>query len=170
MLNCHTIPTMPPPRGAASVCFINDLTIIEQAAISFLRHWGSRKTRQIVIAELIWQLGNSEGHDGIRYLDQIVIILSEKSRRTFLHHDIICDCVGAHEISFAKLIYLASTENKNDAMIFANNLVKPPFLNELYSLAQKFGKKLEKMIKKDHLVNLNSNITNELTIKQLSHD
>ena len=161
MLNCHENPIMPPPRGAVAVSFINDLTICEKSAVSFLRHWGSTKTQRSAIGELIWQLGKERGQSGIQCLDQISIILQEQSRRTFLYHDIVCDCVGAHEMCFAKLISLSAKSQKTDAMIFANHIVKPQALEEIYNLAQKFSYILNQMIRPNNLIERISNTASE---------
>ena len=161
MLNCHENPIMPPPRGAVAVSFINELTICEKSAVFFLRYWGSTKTQPAAIGELIWQLGKEEGQSGIQCLDQISIILTEKSRRPFLYHDVICDCVGAHEMCFAKLISLSAKNQKTDAMIFANHLVKPQALEGIYNLAQKFSHILNLMIRPDNLIERNSNTANK---------
>ena len=161
MLNCHENPIMPPPRGAVAVSLIDELTILEKSAVSFLRHWGSTKTQPAAIGELIWQLGKERGQQGIKFLDQISIILKGKSRRPFLYHDIICDCVGAHEMCFAKLMELSAKNQKTDAMIFANHLVKPQALEEIYSVAQKFSHILILMIKPDNLIERNSNIADK---------
>jgi hypothetical protein len=140
MHNCHENPIMPPPRGGAPVSFIEEMSPVESYAISFLRLWCSGpKSKQKVVNELVMQLGLKQGYATTDCLDKICQLLTENARRPLMYHDVLCDCVGAHEACFANFIRLAAKKQKKDAMIFACLLVNSTLLGSIYDLGEEFG-------------------------------
>jgi hypothetical protein len=55
-------------------------------------------------------------------------------------------------------------------MIFANHLVKPQALEEIYNLAQKFSHILNLMIRPDNLFERNSNLANKENLDRQTID
>ncbi len=140
MFNCHENPTMPPPRGAAPVALLDEISDEESYAISFLRHWSSdEKSKTKVIAELVKHLGKHRAPDAEQCLDTLHFFLTTHPITPIIYHDLTCDCVGAHEACFANFITLAANAKKKDALIFASLLVNPRFLEVFHQSGEKFG-------------------------------
>jgi hypothetical protein len=85
------------------------------------------------------QLGLKQGYATTDCLDKICQLLTENARRPLMYHDVLCDCVGAHEACFANFIRLAAKKQKKDAMIFACLLINSTLLGTIYDLGEKFG-------------------------------
>jgi hypothetical protein len=153
MRNYHENPETPPPRGGGPVSFIQEMSPVESYAISFLRLWCSGpKSKQKVVNELVMQLGLKQGFATTDCLDKICQLLTKNARRPLMYHDVLCDCVGAHEACFANFIGLAAKKQKKDAMIFACLLVNTKLLGSIYDLGQQFGLALKLITSPAHML------------------
>ena len=128
------------PNGTTPVGFLTELTAIEATSISLLRAWcTSDETQFEVITNLILKLGSEKGNKVAEYLKNICKILFFHSRRTFMRHNVDCQCIGADEAYFATIILSATNNDIEEAKSLSSLILKPSLLNDFVIMAKKLG-------------------------------
>jgi hypothetical protein len=128
------------PNGATPVGFLTELTALEATSISLLRAWcNSEETQFEVITNLILNLGSEKGNQVAEYLRNICKILFLHSRRTFMRHNMDCQCIGADEAYFATIILSATNNNIEEAKSISSFILKPSLLSDFVITAKELG-------------------------------
>ena len=128
------------PNGATPVGFLTELTALEATSISLLRAWcNSEETQFEVITNLILTLGSEKGNQVAEYLRNICKILFLHSRRTFMRHNMDCQCIGADEAYFATIILSPTNNNIEEAKSISSLILKPSLLNDFVITAKELG-------------------------------
>ena len=128
------------PNGATPVGFLTELTALEATSISLLRAWcNSEETQFEVITNLILNLGSEKGNQVAEYLRNICKILFLHSRRTFMRHNMDCQCIGADEAYFATIILSATNNNIEEAKSISSLILKPSLLSDFVITAKELG-------------------------------
>jgi len=128
------------PNGATPVGFLTELTALEATAISLLRAWcNSEETQFEVITNLILNLGSKKGNQVAEYLRNICNILFLHSRRTFMRHNMDCQCIGADEAYFATIILSASNNNIEEAKSISSLFINPSLLADFLIITKELG-------------------------------
>lgn len=139
-------------RGAAPVCAINELPELEAAAVMYLRLWCDSPDGQ---AE-VWRdyhshFGGEDAKARMSDFEQLMSVVLNHARRPLQRHQITCKCVGGDENAFANFVVAAAVGDREDAMLFAANLVRPDMSFTAASMAEPVGLALAQMVMRGSL-------------------
>lgn len=135
-----------PHRGGAPVGYVSELGPIEAAAVIYLRLWcNSAETQARAVHDFEAMLGPEYGGGVAAALAQICEACVQHGRRPLMRHHIDCKCLGGDEACFANFIAAAADGEREDAFLFASNIVRPDIAMCLVNSAQSFGLGLRQM-------------------------
>ncbi|WP_286134737.1 hypothetical protein [Neptunicoccus cionae] len=133
-------------RGGAPVGFLSELGPLEAAAVIYLRLWcSSAQTQARAVSDFEAMLGPDNGSRVAAALAQICQACSIHGRRPLMRHHVDCTCLGGDESCFANFIAAATEGEREDAFLFASNIVRPDIALNLVTTARDFGLGLRMM-------------------------
>ena len=139
--------------GGAPVGKMELLDLEEYTIISFLRRWCEGDTfREQLKKELIINLGYAEGNQTYDSFKNLCEMIFNHGRRALIRHKTDCSCVGADESCFAQLIWRASNNYKEDAILISLLLMPPHLAAETVNLAKIIGTSIKTLIDTDKII------------------
>ncbi len=135
-----------PPRGAAPVGHLTELTGIEAAAVIYLRLWCEGPHKQIEVwSDFRRTLGSHRAEHACQAFQELCSICCTKGRRPLMRHSIECRCLGGDEACFANLVATAAEGEREDALLMATLIVEPSVAQPLTTLATQVGLAFKQM-------------------------
>ncbi|WP_422075507.1 hypothetical protein [Tranquillimonas rosea] len=127
-------------RGARSVASFDSLPKDEAMFIRYLRLWCAGADEQSEVwNDIAARLGPARGRQALSTFEDLVGLVLRHARRPIMLHGLTCSCVGADEAVLAHLVTLATSGEREDAMLIATLLVRADVSPLVTSLAQSFG-------------------------------
>lgn len=130
----------PVPRGAAPVGYLEELPAVELAAILYMRSWcegGAAKDQ--ISRDFRLMLGVDAAESALADFEALMRTALRGARRPLMRHGIVCRCFGGDESAFANMIAAAAAQDRDEAMLFACNLMSVPAAFEAVLLAGSLG-------------------------------
>ncbi len=133
-------PSASPQRGAVPVGYLHELPPVELAAIVYLRAWcEGGADRQIIGRDFRLVMGDGEGTAAVEDFDALMATLLNNARRPVMRHGLGCKCFGGDESAFANMVAAAAGQDREDAMLFASNLIAGHATYDAIHLAERLG-------------------------------
>lgn len=127
-------------RGAAAVGIMDELPQVELAAIIYLRAWCAGGTdREIIAKDFGFVTGPAEATHAVEDFDALMRTLLNHARRPIMRHGLGCTCFGGDESAFANMIAAATSQDREDAMLFASTLMAGHAAWTVVQLATRLG-------------------------------
>lgn len=115
-----------PPRGAAPVGNLAELSGLERRAVMYLRLWCADEAgREAVVADVSRGLSTAKAAQLVNDFAALLQVMLLRPRREIMHHSADCACFGGDEAVFAHMVAAGAAGDREDAMAFALTLMHP---------------------------------------------
>lgn len=127
-------------RGGTPVGTLDGLPPDEARLIRLLRGWCDGADGQKSIwNDLALAIGPGAARSALSALEHLLHLFAEGGRRPLTRHHGACRCVGSDEAVFARLVVLAASGEREEAMLLASHLLRADLLAVAVDLAQTLG-------------------------------
>ncbi|MEL6584916.1 MAG: hypothetical protein AAFQ36_13895 [Pseudomonadota bacterium] len=122
------------------------MTSVEARSVIYLRLWCEGPDQQAEVwNNLATTLPPHRARKALRAFETLCDLCFRNARRPMMRHDSKCSCVGGDEACFANFVAAAGSCEREDAMLFISNIVRPGAAPILVQFAQEFALALHEM-------------------------
>ncbi len=148
-------------RGGSPVGVMEELPKLEATIIRYLRLWCDTPESQTEVWRDFYAFfGRDEARNHMVQFETLLSNVMIHSRRPLQRHQVRCSCVGGDENAFANFVVAATMGEREDALLFAINFMRPDMAMTVVNLAGPVGLTLSQMIQKTAMPEAFSNISN----------
>lgn len=127
-------------RGGTPVGMLSELPKFNALSVLMFRHWWAGPDGQAEVwSRFCTRYPFPAAHEHMKSFEQLMSLLSRHCRRPLMYHNVQCSCLGGDESAFASFIEAAALGDREDAMLFAINLMRPDMAVMAASLAEQVG-------------------------------
>ncbi|MGG7567150.1 hypothetical protein ACQ5SO_13435 [Rhodovulum sp. DZ06] len=135
-----------PPRGAAPVSRMEELSPLETAAVMYFRLWHDGEAgRARATADFAALLGLGHGAAAVQALDRLCALLGAHGRRPLMRHSKSCSCVGSDEAVVAAFLSRAAEGEREEAMLMASLLIRAEMAPLALAVAEELAVALRRL-------------------------